>query len=56
VDRKAVLHLELGCRVQKFLRGVRIDDDLRDPVAVANVDEGDTTMIALAVYPAVENH
>ena len=54
-DGDAVLELELGGGGLELVRGVGLDDHLGDPVAVPEVDEGDGTVVPLAVYPSVEH-
>ena len=38
------------------LQGVRVDDDLHDAAAVAQVDEDDPAVVAAAVDPAAQDH
>jgi hypothetical protein len=39
-------------RLGEDIRGVRIEDDLQQPLAVAQVDENDAAMVAAAMGPA----
>jgi hypothetical protein len=55
-DGKTIFHLEVSSDIQKLARRIGVDDDLRDAIAVANIDEGDSAMIAFAMHPAIENH
>ena len=53
--RDAVLELQLLAHGAQLLRRVRVHDDLRDPVAVPDIEETDSAVVAMAMDPAVEN-
>jgi len=52
----AVLVFELGGSRGKLGRGVGVDDNLGDPIAVAEIDEGNPAVIALAMDPSVQDN
>ncbi len=55
-DRYAVFHFKFIGYIQELLGRVHIYYYLGYPIAIANVDECDATMIAFAMDPSIEHY
>ncbi|MPM80320.1 hypothetical protein SDC9_127367 [bioreactor metagenome] len=55
-DTDAVLEVQLFCDCLQLFAGVVIDHHLGNPIAVAQIDEMEGSVVSVTVYPTVEHN